>query len=53
MRSIVLLVNLFTTFQEPHQLAEGVSELYVDGRLTIRGGVPTGELGGDVLRPGN
>ena len=41
------------TYQEPHRLAEGVAELFVNGRPAIRAGVPTGELGGDVLRPGN
>jgi N-acyl-D-amino-acid deacylase len=41
------------TYEDPHQLAEGVSELFVNGRAAIRAGVPTGELAGRVLRPGN
>jgi N-acyl-D-amino-acid deacylase len=37
------------TFADPHQLSAGVSEVLVNGKLTIRGGAFTGELAGRAL----
>jgi N-acyl-D-amino-acid deacylase len=37
------------TFTDPHQLSEGVSEVLVNGKLTISGGTFTGELPGRAL----
>ncbi|HEX6449336.1 MAG TPA: D-aminoacylase [Trebonia sp.] len=37
------------TFGEPHQLSAGVSEVLVNGKITISGGAFTGELGGRAL----
>jgi N-acyl-D-amino-acid deacylase len=37
------------TFQQPHQLSVGVSEVLVNGKLTISGGAFTGELAGRAL----
>jgi len=38
------------TFTEPHQLAEGVVDLWVNGERAIEAGEFTGRLAGDVLR---
>jgi N-acyl-D-amino-acid deacylase len=38
-----------STFQEPHQLSVGVTEVLVNGKLTISGGAFTGELAGRAL----
>lgn len=38
-------------YQNPHQLAEGVRHVLVNGRLAIRDGSLTGTLAGEVLRP--
>jgi N-acyl-D-amino-acid deacylase len=38
------------TFFEPHQYAEGVDYVLVNGKLVVDGGKPTGELPGAVLR---
>jgi N-acyl-D-amino-acid deacylase len=37
------------TFADPHQLSAGVSEVLVNGKITISGGAFTGELAGRVL----
>ena len=37
------------TFGDPHQLSAGVSEVLVNGKVTISGGVFTGELAGRAL----
>jgi N-acyl-D-amino-acid deacylase len=37
------------TFFEPHQYAEGVDYVLVNGKLVVDGGRPTGELAGSVL----
>jgi len=37
------------TFGNPHQLSAGVSEVLVNGKVTIRGGTFTGELAGRAL----
>jgi N-acyl-D-aspartate/D-glutamate deacylase len=39
------------TYQNPHQLAEGMVHVLVNGRPAVRDGKFTGELGGVVLRP--
>lgn len=39
------------TYPDPHQLAEGVVHLLVNGKLAIRDGEFTGALSGRVLRP--
>jgi N-acyl-D-amino-acid deacylase len=39
------------TYKDPHQLAEGVVNLLVNGTFTIQNGRPTGALAGKVLRP--
>ncbi len=42
------------TFDDPHRYASGVSEVVVNGTLALRGGEPTGELPGRVVRgPGS
>jgi len=38
------------TFAEPHQLAEGVAHVFVNGTHTVRDGVHTGALAGRVVR---
>lgn len=38
------------TFAEPHQLAEGVTHVFVNGAHTVRDGVHTGALAGRVVR---
>jgi len=38
------------TFTEPHQLAEGMVHVFVNGRAAIRDGEFTGVLAGEVLR---
>ena len=38
------------TFREPHQLAEGVVHLILNGRWVLRDGHHTGTLAGKVLR---
>jgi N-acyl-D-amino-acid deacylase len=38
------------TFTEPHQLAEGMVHVFVNGRPAIRDGTFTGILAGEVLR---
>ena len=37
------------TFADPHQLSAGVSEVLVNGKVTIGGGAFTGELAGRAL----
>jgi N-acyl-D-amino-acid deacylase len=37
------------TFSDPHQLSAGVSEVMVNGKVTISGGAFTGELAGRAL----
>ena len=37
------------TFADPHQLSTGVSEVLVNGKITISGGAFTGELAGRAL----
>jgi N-acyl-D-aspartate/D-glutamate deacylase len=37
------------TFGDPHQLSAGVSEVLVNGKVTISGGAFTGELAGRAL----
>ena len=37
------------TFADPHQLSAGVSEVLVNGKVTISGGAVTGELAGRAL----
>lgn len=37
------------TFADPHQLSAGVSEVIVNGKVTISGGAITGELAGRAL----
>ena len=34
-------------FEHPHRLAEGMSAVWVNGRLALRGGEPVGATGGD------
>jgi N-acyl-D-amino-acid deacylase len=38
------------TFEEPHQLAEGVRDVFVNGVAVLRGGDPTGATPGQVVR---
>ncbi|MDP2469355.1 MAG: D-aminoacylase [Candidatus Palauibacterales bacterium] len=38
------------TYAEPHQLAEGVVHVFVNGTHTVRDGAHTGALGGRVVR---
>jgi N-acyl-D-amino-acid deacylase len=38
------------TYTDPHRLAEGVSDVWVNGVRTVRDGVHTGALAGRVLR---
>ncbi|HLS15390.1 MAG TPA: D-aminoacylase [Beutenbergiaceae bacterium] len=40
------------TFDDPHQLAVGVSEVVVNGQVAVRGGESTGVLAGRALRKG-
>lgn len=40
-----------STFEQPHQLSEGVEYVLVNGRLVVDAGRPTGELAGQVLSP--
>lgn len=44
-------VNDAATYQEPHQLAEGMMHIVVNGVLVREGGTFTGALPGKVLRP--
>jgi N-acyl-D-amino-acid deacylase len=37
------------TFANPHQLSTGVSEVLVNGKITISAGTFTGELAGRAL----
>jgi N-acyl-D-amino-acid deacylase len=37
------------TFSDPHQLSVGVSEVLVNGKVTVSGGAFTGELAGRAL----
>ena len=37
------------TFADPHQLSAGVSEVLVNGKVTVSGGAFTGELAGRAL----
>ncbi|MGH9319127.1 MAG: N-acyl-D-amino-acid deacylase family protein, partial [Vicinamibacteria bacterium] len=39
------------TYEDPHQLAEGVTQVLVNGKLAVTDGKPTGTLAGEVLRP--
>ena len=49
-------VNDPADFEHPHRLAEGMSAVWVNGRLALRGGEPLGAAGGeaaaDPTRPG-
>lgn len=38
------------TFEEPHQYAEGVSEVWVNGQLVLRQGEPTGAFPGRFVK---
>jgi N-acyl-D-aspartate/D-glutamate deacylase len=38
------------TYEKPHQYATGVRWLFVNGKLAVEGGKPTGALAGRVLR---
>jgi N-acyl-D-aspartate/D-glutamate deacylase len=38
------------TYADPHHLAEGMVDVWVNGERAVRGGVPTGRMGGRVLR---
>lgn len=40
------------TFAEPKQLAEGMKMVYVNGKLAVKDGKPTGALNGRALRRG-
>lgn len=40
------------TFTEPHQYAEGMRYVFVNGKVTVREGEHTGSLAGRVLVPG-
>jgi N-acyl-D-amino-acid deacylase len=42
-------ISDLSTFEEPHQLSVGVTEVLVNGTLTISGGAFTGELAGRAL----
>jgi len=41
-----------STFEQPHQLSEGIDFVLVNGRFVVDAGKPTGELPGQVLSPG-
>ncbi|HYN10265.1 MAG TPA: D-aminoacylase [Vicinamibacterales bacterium] len=38
------------TFEKPHQLADGVQHVFVNGVQVLKDGAPTGKLGGRALR---
>ena len=38
------------TYEKPHQLATGMSEVLINGRLALRAGLPTGATTGRVVR---
>jgi N-acyl-D-amino-acid deacylase len=38
------------TFADPHRLAEGVRDVWVNGAATLRGGEHTGALAGRFVR---
>jgi N-acyl-D-amino-acid deacylase len=38
------------TFEKPHQYAEGVSAVVVNGQVALRGGQVTGARGGRIVR---
>jgi N-acyl-D-amino-acid deacylase len=40
------------TYEDPHELAEGVADVLVNGAFALQNGRPTGSLAGRVLRPG-
>lgn len=40
-----------STFEQPHQLSEGIDFVLVNGRFVVDGGKPTGELPGQILSP--
>jgi N-acyl-D-amino-acid deacylase len=44
-------VNDAATYENPHQLAEGIDDVIVNGELARQNGVFTGALAGRVLRP--
>lgn len=44
-------VNDAATYQDPHQLAEGIDDVIVNGELARRNGTFTGALAGRVLTP--
>ncbi len=46
------LVNDPATFTEPHQLAEGMIEVFVNGEAAVSSGEFTGTLAGRVIRKG-
>jgi N-acyl-D-aspartate/D-glutamate deacylase len=44
-------VNDAATYENPHQLAEGIDDVILNGELARRDGTFTGALAGRVLRP--
>jgi N-acyl-D-amino-acid deacylase len=44
-------VNDVATYQEPHQLAEGISHIVVNGVVVRENGTFANELPGKVLKP--
>jgi N-acyl-D-aspartate/D-glutamate deacylase len=38
------------TYENPHQLSQGIGYVFVNGRLAVENGVLTGEMAGRVLR---
>ena len=44
-------VNDAATYQDPHQLAEGIDDIIVNGELARRTGAFTGAMAGRILRP--
>ena len=38
------------TYDKPHQLSSGVSDVIVNGRFALKGGLPTGQATGRVVR---
>lgn len=44
-------INDAATYENPHQIAEGMNDIIVNGELARRDGRFTGALAGRVLRP--